>query len=95
MSRLQAGLLPVHPRHVALDEVVPLVLRGVADRGGDVKLDVPEDLPEVRVDPGLLERVLINLTASALRHSPAGSPVAADRQPAWRPSSYGSWTAVR
>ena len=33
---------------------------------------VPDGLPLVRTDPGLLERVLANLFANALAHSPAG-----------------------
>ena len=36
-------------------------------------MDIPEDLPEVAVDPGILERVIANLTANALRYSPPGS----------------------
>jgi two-component system sensor histidine kinase KdpD len=39
-----------------------------------VRVDVPDDLPEVLADPGLLERVLANLVANAVRYSPAASP---------------------
>jgi two-component system sensor histidine kinase KdpD len=35
---------------------------------------VPDGLPLVRVDPGLLERVLANLFSNALRHSPPSRP---------------------
>ena len=35
---------------------------------------MPGTLPEVQVDPAILERVIANLTANALRYSPAGSP---------------------
>jgi two-component system sensor histidine kinase KdpD len=37
-------------------------------------VDVPDDLPEVYADPGLLERVVANLVSNALRYSPPGSP---------------------
>jgi two-component system sensor histidine kinase KdpD len=37
---------------------------------------VPDDLPLVRADPGLLERVLANLFSNALRHSPPDLPPA-------------------
>src|SRR5581483_11664881 len=34
----------------------------------------PADLPEVLADPAILERVVVNLTANALRYSPAPRP---------------------
>jgi two-component system, OmpR family, sensor histidine kinase KdpD len=37
-------------------------------------VEVPADLPEVLVDPGILERVISNLVSNALRFSPVGSP---------------------
>jgi two-component system, OmpR family, sensor histidine kinase KdpD len=39
-----------------------------------VLVDMPESLPEVRVDPSILERVIVNLTENALRYSSAGKP---------------------
>jgi two-component system sensor histidine kinase KdpD len=74
LSRLQAGALSVISRWVALDEVVPLALDDLGPAGRSVVVDVPDDLPEVQADPGLLERVLSNLTANALRYSPPGAP---------------------
>jgi two-component system sensor histidine kinase KdpD len=36
---------------------------------------VPEDLPEVSADAGLLERVIANLVQNALRYAPEGTNV--------------------
>jgi two-component system, OmpR family, sensor histidine kinase KdpD len=69
MGRLQAGSLEPFLRATAVDEVAPVALRGLD--GADLLLIVvPDDLPLVRADPGLLERVLANLFSNALRHSP-------------------------
>ena len=71
MSRLQAGSLAPFLRATAIDEVAPVALRGLDDTD-QMLIVVPDDLPLVRADPGLLERVLANLFSNALRHSPAG-----------------------
>lgn len=72
MSRLQAGMLSVVSRTVALDEVVPLALDDLGPAGRPVVVDVPDDLPLVLADPELLQRVIANLVTNALRYSPAG-----------------------
>jgi two-component system, OmpR family, sensor histidine kinase KdpD len=76
MSRLTAGSLQPFLRPTAIDEVAPMALRGLdgAGPGGGSQLElaVPEGLPLVLTDPGLLERVLANLFANALAYSPPG-----------------------
>jgi len=73
MSRLSTGSLQPFLRPTAIDEVAPVALRGL-DAGGTVRLRVPDRLPLVRTDPGLLERVLANLFANALAYSPPDQP---------------------
>jgi K+-sensing histidine kinase KdpD len=72
MSRIQAGALSVVPQPVALDEVVGAALLSLG--AGDELVDVPEDLPAVLVDPGLLERVIANLVSNARRFAPVDAP---------------------
>ena len=74
MSRLQAGALSVFPRPAGLDEIVARALDDLGTPRAAVKVDIPDSLPEVRVDPAILERVIVNLTQNALRYSPAGTP---------------------
>jgi two-component system sensor histidine kinase KdpD len=73
MSRLQTGTVTAIIREIDLDEVVPMALGGVPD--GSVELDVPETLPMVAVDPGLLERSVANLVENAVKYSRPGNPV--------------------
>jgi len=69
MSRLTTGSLQPFLRATAIDEVAPVALRGL-DGGASLRLSVPDGLPLVHTDPGLLERVLANLFANALAYSP-------------------------
>ncbi|HEX4061086.1 MAG TPA: DUF4118 domain-containing protein [Streptosporangiaceae bacterium] len=73
MSRLHTGSLEPFLRPTAIDEVAPVALRGL-DAPGKLEIAVPDGLPLVRADPGLLERVLANLFSNALRHSPPNRP---------------------
>jgi two-component system, OmpR family, sensor histidine kinase KdpD len=68
MSRLQTGTVTPLIREIDLDEVVPMALVGVPE--DSVELDVPETLPMVAVDPGLLERSVANLVENAVKYSP-------------------------
>ncbi|MCX5093469.1 sensor histidine kinase KdpD [Streptomyces sp. NBC_00365] len=73
MSRLQTGTVTPLIREIDLDEVVPMALGGVPE--GSTDLDIPETLPMVAVDPGLLERAVANLVENAVKYSPADEPV--------------------
>jgi two-component system sensor histidine kinase KdpD len=70
MSRLQAGVLSVQARPVALDEVVARALLH-APPGAALEVAVGDDLPLVSADPGLLERVVANLVSNAVTASAA------------------------
>ncbi|TCN29318.1 two-component system sensor histidine kinase KdpD [Kribbella orskensis] len=74
LSRLQAGVLPVFNRPMALDEILPGALAELGDDADRVRVDIPHTLPLVDADPALLERVIANLLANAIRYSPLGRP---------------------
>ncbi|WP_189862201.1 ATP-binding protein [Streptomyces poonensis] len=73
MSRLQTGTVVPLIREIDLDEVVPTALSGVPE--GSVELDIPETLPMVVVDKGLLERVVANVVENAVKYSPPETSV--------------------
>jgi two-component system sensor histidine kinase KdpD len=72
MSRLQSGVLSVQARPVPLDAVVAQALLHFHT---SAVVDVPDNLPVVHADPGLLERVVANLIANATAATPADQPV--------------------
>jgi two-component system sensor histidine kinase KdpD len=86
LSRLQAGVLPVFTRPMALDEILPGVL---GEDVAGVTIDLPPGLPLVEADPALLERVVANLLANAIRYSPPG------RGPLLTGSSLGDVVEIR
>ncbi|MGW6140427.1 DUF4118 domain-containing protein [Streptomyces sp. NPDC055144] len=73
MSRLQTGTVSPLIREIDVDEVVPMALGGVPE--DSVELDIPETLPMVYVDKGLMERSVANLVENAVKYSPVGTPV--------------------
>jgi K+-sensing histidine kinase KdpD len=74
MSRIQAGALTVRMAPVAVDEVVSRALLDVP--GGNLSMEIPDDLPMVMADGGLLERVVANLVDNAVRYGGSDTPVA-------------------
>src|SRR6478752_1522674 len=68
LSRLETGAVRAHHRSIdLLDAVVSTVRTTSAPQRVDV--DLEPDLPLVRADLGLLDRVLANVVENALRHS--------------------------
>jgi len=72
VSRLQAGVLGVSLEPVNLDDVVLLALDELGTSPGEVQLELSADIRPVDADPVLLQRVVVNLLANALRFSPDG-----------------------
>jgi two-component system sensor histidine kinase KdpD len=72
MSRLQAGAIPVFPRPADVGEIIGCSLEALGPPAREVTVHVPAGLPQVTADPALMERVIANVTANALRYSPAG-----------------------
>ncbi len=89
MSRLQAGALSLFPRRSGLDEIVSRALDNLDPAARGIAVDIPVSLPEINVDPAILERVIVNLTENALRYSPAGKP------PRLTASALGDWVELR
>ncbi|HEY8717485.1 sensor histidine kinase [Pengzhenrongella sp.] len=75
MSRLEAGGVSAKLAPVALDEVVARTLLTVVP--AEVTIDVPDDLPLILSDVGLLERVVDNVVDNARRYARSGVRITA------------------
>lgn len=70
LSRLEAGALTARMDWCAPDEMVAGAVdaAGPVLEGAEVAVRIPADLPLVRADPVLCERILVNLLHNAARH---------------------------
>ncbi len=77
MTRLETGVLVAERDWAALSEIAGSVLRRLAERLARhrVLVELPDDLPLVRVDAALIEHALANLLENAARHTPPGTVV--------------------
>ena len=72
MTRLESGAIKLERGWDSLPEIAGAVLRRLHDRLAThlMMVDLPDDLPLVRVDASLIEQVLANLLENAARHTP-------------------------
>lgn len=82
ISRLQAGVLWIAPKADRLSQIVEKVepeLKSLANEHR-LSLNIPPDLPPVKVDEQRLAQVLTNLVDNASKYAPADSPIAVAAQ---------------
>lgn len=77
MTRLGYGALQVNREWSDLREIAGRAIRrlGKVLQFYEMDLAVPPDLPAMRVDPVLIEQVLVNLLENAAKYAPQGSRV--------------------
>ncbi len=78
MARLQEGSTRLNLQWSSIEEVVGAALAACRRilTGRRIETHVPADLPLVRLDPVLVERLFANLLENASKYTPAGSPIA-------------------
>jgi signal transduction histidine kinase len=88
LAAIDAGALTLELRETPLGAVLESCVRGLQAeaRARDVHLETRLDgaLPRVRCAPEQVERVLLNLLANALRHTPSDGSVVVAARPAGR-----------
>ncbi len=80
LARLESGLVRLEPEVFSLPELMHDVAQkfelAAEARRQRLHMEIPPDLPAVRADLGLIERVLTNLLDNAIRHTPPGGDIA-------------------
>jgi signal transduction histidine kinase len=79
LSRLDARAMRVRPQPIVVERVLEEIVQADGRRPGEIHLEVAPDLAAV-VDPLVLDRVIGNLIANALRHGATPIEVVAEQR---------------
>jgi two-component system sensor histidine kinase KdpD len=96
MARLQAGAITLQRQWNALEEVLGAALRLLQPALAQHRIEIhlAPDLPLLRVDAVLLERVLCNLLENAAKYAPAGTIITVAAQNREQGSEREMWVSV-
>ena len=79
LNRVEAGLIQLTLEKNNVRELIELtqkrLLRQFDEKGVSLKLNIPDDLPEVSVDTHRIGQVFINLVGNSLQYTPPGGVV--------------------
>jgi two-component system sensor histidine kinase KdpD len=77
MAKLQSGAITLRKDWQSLEEIVGSALKDLESVMTEhpLELDVPADLPLIKCDAVLMERVLVNLLENAAKYTDAGTTI--------------------
>lgn len=79
LALAEAGQLPLYPEQVdprdLLEDVAAAFTSQAATQGIDLRVEAPDTLPPISVDPQRMSQVFANLVTNALRYTPKGGCV--------------------
>lgn len=77
MTRLDSGMLKPNLEWADPGELVAEALERVSDqtRSRDLAVQIPHDLPPIRVDPGLIQQSIALIVSNAVLHTPADTGI--------------------
>jgi two-component system sensor histidine kinase KdpD len=77
MSRLESGMIKLNIEWHDIQDLISVVLKKLENelRGKEVKLEISDSLPLVRIDFILMEQVISNLLYNAIIHTPSDTKI--------------------
>jgi two-component system, OmpR family, sensor histidine kinase KdpD len=76
-SRIEAGAIRLSKQLSEVQDLVGATLEQMGSRAGarSIKIDIPQEIPFINVDFGLIVQTLSNILDNAMKYSPAESPI--------------------
>jgi PAS domain S-box-containing protein len=83
LTRVEAGRLGLKPESVDVEEVIHDALDRIRAKFEqiNIQMELPDDSSKLRVDPGRIEEVLINLIDNAMRYTPQDQTITIAAEP--------------
>ena len=77
MTRVEAGTLKINAKFCDLRDVIGTSLQALKDKleKRDVRIDIPQNMPEIPMDFTLMMRVFVNLVDNAVKYSNQDTPI--------------------
>jgi two-component system sensor histidine kinase KdpD len=77
VSRIEAGAIKISRQPSSIQDLVGAALEQLGSRivSRAINMEIPEDLPFISVDFGLIVQTLVNILDNALKYSPDDSPI--------------------
>jgi two-component system cell cycle sensor histidine kinase PleC len=79
MSRIEAGRFELHPEKLEIvslvQDCVSMMKENAAQAGLRLTSNIPSELPPLHADRRALKQILLNLTANAVKFTPAGGRI--------------------
>jgi PAS domain S-box-containing protein len=83
LTRVEAGRLGLKPESIEVGELIHDALDRIRSKYDqiDIQMELPDSSSKLRVDPGRIEEVLINLIDNAMRYTPQDEPIMITAEP--------------
>jgi PAS domain S-box-containing protein len=79
ISRMELGKITLNPKPTDLKELISFCVKEVEvkyrEKKQVVSIEIPENLPQVPVDPELIKQVYLNLLTNAIKYTPEGGKI--------------------
>lgn len=100
LSRIESGRINMKFQNVQLKDLIELTATSMQPQADEksinIKLDIPQSLPDVYGDPEKIEQILVNLIGNAIKFTPNGGSIQVSARPFYKEgdSDHGGMVSI-